>query len=525
MTGFVSIVGAGPWDPGLVTVAALDRLRRADVVIVDYLANPALLLHCRPDVVVLQRTAGPRGQRSVEASGAHAWMPEQDDVNRLLVEHARAGRRVVRLKGGDPCMFGRGGEEAEALHAEGIAFELVPGVSSPIAAPECAGIPVTHRHHTPAVTFVSGWEAYEKSGLEVAWTHLAQSAGTIVLMMSVRNARENAARLVEAGRPAETPAAVVRWGTRGIQQTIVGTLADIADRIDAEGLRPPAVMVVGDVVKRRAAVAFMESRPLFGRRIAVTRALQDSARLCSSLAELGADVVPVPALAIAPPEDPEALASALQGLPHAHDGVILSSAHGVDALVDTLQEHDRDVRALAGLTVMAVGRATARACRRRGLVPDIVASSPRTEGMIDALADRGVLGLRWLHVRADEGRAELGDAIEDAGGQYTLAIGYRTIAPVLPTMLVRSLLPPEEGGEGLHGVAFGSGKAARHLLAMLVEASSEEAARRVLGGAKIVAIGPVTAAEIERLGFAVAAVAASPSDEAVTAALLDVLGL
>lgn len=523
MAGFVSIVGAGPWDPGLVTVRALDRLRRADVVIVDYLANPALLLHCRPCVIVLQRTAGPRGQRVPEPSGASAWTPEQDDVNRMLVEHARAGRRVVRLKGGDPCMFGRGGEEAEALHAAGIDFELVPGVSSPIAAPESAGIPVTHRHHTPAVTFVSGWEAYEKSGLQVAWTHLARSAGTIVLMMSVRNARENAARLVDAGRSADTPAAVVRWGTRGIQQTVVGTLRDIADRIEAEGVRPPAVMVVGDVVKRRDAVMFMEKRPLFGRRIAVTRAFVDSARLASSLQDLGADVVSVPALAVVPPEHPEALDAAIAGLPGGYDGVTVSSGHGVDALVEALHRTGRDVRALAGVTLMAVGKATAHACRRRGLEPDILAASPRTEGMIDALADRGLLGLRWLHVRADEGRAALGDAIEDAGGRYTLAIGYRTIAPTLPTMLVRSMLPPGEGGEGLDAVAFGSGKAARHFLGMLTEASSEEVARGVLGGAKIVAIGPVTAEAIERLGFSVAAVASAPSDDAVVEALVAAL--
>ncbi|MCH9682273.1 MAG: uroporphyrinogen-III C-methyltransferase, partial [Deltaproteobacteria bacterium] len=184
--GMVSIVGAGPWDPELVTLAGKRRLERADVVIADYLANPALLMHCPDHTRVYQRTAGPRGYRPA----TEGPLP-QAEVNRLMIEHARAGQRVVRLKGGDPCMFGRGGEEAQALREAGVPYELLPGVSAPIAAPEAAGIPVTHRGFTPAVTFVSGWEAYEKAGLEVAWEHLAKSAGTIVLMMSIKNARTN----------------------------------------------------------------------------------------------------------------------------------------------------------------------------------------------------------------------------------------------------------------------------------------------------------------------------------------------
>ncbi len=296
MSGFVSIVGAGPWDAGLITVAGLRCLQRAEVVIADYLVNPNLLLHAPPSAEIVQRQAGPRG-------GAQLLQPT---INALMIERAREGKYVVRLKGGDPCMFGRGGEEAQALRTAGIDYELVPGVSSPIAGPERAGIPVTHRDHTPAVTFVSGFEAYDKAGLSVAWQHLARSAGTIVLMMSVRNARTNAERLIEAGRDPSTPAAVVRWGTRGIQRTIVGTLATIADVIDAEGIRAPAVLVVGDVVGVRDEIAWIEQRPLHGRRVVVTRPREQALALCDLLEARGADAVAVPCLQVCPPDDPQA---------------------------------------------------------------------------------------------------------------------------------------------------------------------------------------------------------------------------
>jgi len=267
MSGFVSLVGAGPWDPELLTLAGRDRLGRADVVISDYLVNPALLVHCRPDAQIHQRIRRRLAEKHPEVGPAL----NQGEVNALMVEHAQAGRYVVRLKGGDPIIFGRGAEEARVLRDHGIPFELVPGVSAAIAAPEMAGIPITHRDHTPSVSFVSGFEAYEKKGLAVAWEHLANSAGTLVLLMGVRNCRSNAERLVAAGRDASTPAAVVRWGTRGIQRTVVGTLATIADEVERAGIRAPAAMIVGDVVARREQMRFFEDRPLFGQRIVVTR--------------------------------------------------------------------------------------------------------------------------------------------------------------------------------------------------------------------------------------------------------------
>jgi uroporphyrinogen III methyltransferase/synthase len=519
--GFVSLVGAGPWDPELLTLAARDRLARADVVIVDYLVNPAVLIHCRADVQVIQRARGPHGSAS-------AMELDQDRVNELLVEHAKAGRYVVRLKGGDPMMFGRGAEEAQHLVQHGVKFEFVPGVSSPIAAPEAAGIPITHRDHTPSVSFVSGYEAYEKAGLSVAWEHLARSAGTLVLMMSVRHARQNAEQLVAAGRSASTPAAVVRWGTRGIQQTVVGTLADIADRLEAAQIRPPAVMVVGDVVLLRQQIAWLEQRPLFGRRVVVTRAARQSGGLVNLLAAEGADAVAFPCLdfVAAPPEQRAVLERALLELER-FCGVIVSSPNGADALQGALVRLDLDTRCLAGKQLAAIGTGTAERLREHGLRADIVPRSARAEGLVDALRERGLLTGTWLQIRADEGRELLGRAIAEAGGRLELVVGYQTIRPAVSPLLLDSLRPSSAdggaGGEGYDAICFASGSTARHFLETTGEAFGQATALEWLQRAKVIAIGPVTADAIAELGVRVDAVAAEQSEAGLLAAVLATL--
>ncbi|NVB40799.1 uroporphyrinogen-III C-methyltransferase [Pseudenhygromyxa sp. WMMC2535] len=516
--GFVSLVGAGPWDPELLTLAARDRIRRADVLIVDYLVNPAVLMHARGDAKVFQRARGPH-----ESAGLRL---DQARVNALMVEHAQAGARVVRLKGGDPMVFGRGAEEARYLRERGVDFEFVPGVSSPIAAPEAAGIPITHRDHTPSVSFVSGYEAYEKAGLAVAWDHLAQSAGTLVLMMSVKNARTNADKLIAAGREPSTPAAVVRWGTRGIQQTVVGSLADIAERMAEAGIRAPAVMIVGDVVGLREHIAWIERRPLFGRRVVVTRAARQAGGLVHELAAAGADAVAFPCLDFVDPGE-EARAAIDRALSRESlaslRGVIVSSPNAADALFEALDRLELDVRSLAHLQVAAIGTGTARRCQARGLRPDIIPDRARAEGLIDALDARGLLGARWLQIRADEGRALLGRAIAAAGGELVLTVGYRTIRPEVPALLLRSLRAAADGGEGFDAVAFASGRTARHFLETLGEGLGEDEARALLAAAKVVAIGPVTADAIAALGVRVDAVSKTPSEAGVVAAIVECL--
>ena len=526
VSGFVSIVGAGPWDPDLLTLGALKRLRRADVVVADYLVNPNLLLHAPVGAEIIQRVRGPAAADNTPGE----MRLRQSDINALLVEQARRGRYVVRLKGGDPCMFGRGAEEAEALRAAGVPFEFVPGVSSPIAGPEAAGISVTHRDHTPAVTFVSGWEAYEKAGLAVAWTHLAQSAGTLVLMMSVKNARDNARRLIEAGRDPATPAAAVRWGTRGIQRTVVGRLDDIADKMAAQRFRAPCVLGVGEVVHLRDRIGWLERRPLFGRRIAVTRVAPGASLidlgtdLVSELSSRGADVVVLPGLEVVPPPDPDALHAAVQALPKAHDGVILTSSNGVQAFFDALDRVGLDVRALSGKQVIAVGPSTAAAVRKRGVIADLIPEQATSEGLVQTLREAGWLARRWLHVRAREGRDVIARGITGGGGTYTLAVGYDTVRRHVPPMLVRSLLPTDRGGEGLDVICFASAKTARHVLTTLAEEVGESSARAILDAAAIVSLGPVTTAGIEALGLRVAATASQPSDAGLLEAILELDG-
>ncbi len=513
MGGFVSIVGAGPWDPGLLTLAGRERLSRAEVVIVDYLVNPALLTHCPAGVEIIQRMAGPHdGQKLDQAA-----------INELMVRHARAGSRVVRLKGGDPMLFGRGAEEGSYLREHGVRFEYVPGVSAAIAAPEAAGIPVTHRDHTPAVCVVSGFEAYDKAGLGIEWEHLAKSAGTLVLLMSVKNCARNAAKLIAAGRDPATPAAVVRWGTRGIQRTIVATLATIGERVVQAGIRPPAVMIVGEVVDRRSELQWFERRPLFGRRVVITRPRHQTSALLQLLASEGADAVAFPSLEVAPPEDTAALDRAVERVSE-YDGLILSSPNGVDALVGALDRNDVDIRALASVRVAAIGAGTATSCWRFGLRPDIVPEHASSEGLRDALASLGQLDRRWLHIRAAEGRELLGEAIQEAGGRLDVVVGYRTVRPRVPEMLARSLLSPADGGEGFDAVCFASGKAARHFLASLREAHGEATARALVEAARVITLGPVTRAAVEALGVRVDAVAAEASDRGLVDAVIGLLG-
>lgn len=500
MPGFVSFVGAGPGDPELLTLAGRRRLQRAEVVIADYLAHPDLLLHCPPSATVIQRVRGLAG-------GPRLQQPE---VNALLLEHARAGRYVVRLKGGDSFMFGRGAEEAQVLHAAGIGFEFIPGVSSPIAAPEAAGIPVTHRDHTPAVTFVSGFEAYDKAGLHVEWQHLARGAGTLVLMMSVKNARDNAQRLIEAGRSPQTPAAMVRWGTRGLQRTIVATLETIADHIEAAGLRAPSVLVVGDVVALRNQLQWLEQRPLFGKRVVLTRAADQNVAMAEALRDQGADVMVVPSVRIDPPLDPTAFDRHVATLA-SYDGIIVSSHTGVDAFFDALERNDLDARALAGTCVVAIGRRTAQACRARGIRPDLVPGEQgqRSEGIAALLASHGRLQQRWLHIRAENGRPQLGQAITAAGGTYTLAVAYRIERPPISEHVRTALLDPPSG-DGCDAICFASVKTAQNFIASFDEGQSQPQAVAWLNQRRILSLGPVTTDGLEALGLRVHSTSASP---------------
>ncbi|MGB1277157.1 MAG: uroporphyrinogen-III synthase, partial [Nannocystaceae bacterium] len=351
----------------------------------------------------------------------------------------------------------------------------------------------------------------------------ARHGGTLVLMMSVRNCRRNAERLVASGRDPETPAALVRWGTRGIQQTVVGTLASIGERVEAAKLRPPAVMIVGSVVGLRDQIKWVESRPLFGKRIVTTRAFDQSQGLIAGLSQLGADVVPVPCLRIEPTH-PEHLAQELANLER-YNGILVSSPNAAESLVTAVMARG-DLRVLAQTSIAAIGPATTRALAALGLRPDIEADPAHSEGMVATLEGLGRLQDRWLHVRASTGRAVLADAIAAAGGHYTVVAAYRSVRPPVPGNLLSSLLLPEAGGEGFDAVCFASGKTARHFLTNLDELAGPGAGLKLLRDtqAKIVAIGPVTAQALDELGLTATAIASTPSDVGLIAAVRAALG-
>jgi uroporphyrinogen III methyltransferase / synthase len=407
MSGIVHLVGAGPGDPGLLTVRAVELIAQADVILHDRLIPAEALAHARPDAQLVYV--------GKEGGGAQV---AQEDTHAFLLEHARAGRRVVRLKGGDPFVFGRGGEEALLLREAGIPFEVVPGITAGVAAPAYAGIPVTQREIASGVAFVTGHEDPAKPESALDWPALAAFPGTLVFYMGVRALPRIAERLTAGGRPPEEPVAVVERGTLPGQRVLVATLADVAQRAAQEGIRAPAITLVGPVAALREQMAWLEQRPLHGRTIAVTRARAQASALAARLRELGAAVVEAPAIRIEP------LPAAKPDLSR-YDLVAVTSPNGAERLLALL----RDARELAGITVAAIGPGTARALRERGVEPDVVPDRAVAEGLVEALRDVPVT--RALIARAAEGRDVLPDALRERGAEVDVLPLYETVAEPL----------------------------------------------------------------------------------------------
>ncbi len=489
VAGIVYIVGAGPGDPELITVRGAACLGRAEVVVADRLASPRLLARA------------PAGAERI-VRGARRSSLDQDEINRILVERARAGRVVVRLKGGDPLLFGRGGEEAEALAAAGIAYEIVPGVTAAMAAPAYAGIPLTHRGVASAVVFATAHETDAKAGARLDWAAFADPATTVVLYMSVTHLDEVAAKLIAAGRAPSTPAAIVEEGTLPSQRTIVATLADLPAKARAAGVRPPALTVVGEVVRLRASLAWFERRPLHGARVVVTRAAEAAEATVERLAALGAEVIAAPTLSIAPPADEGAIAAAAASIDK-YRLIAFASQNAVDYFMRRL----RDARALAGKTVAAVGERTAAALLARGIRADIVAADATAEGLAAALA--GVAGPALLP-RAAEGREALAEALAARGVEVDAPAAYRTVA-VPPEQL--AAVAAEIARGAVDAVTFGSPRTAEALLAALPDPST-------LAHVIVAAIGPTTAAALARAGVRVDVVPPHPDFAALVDALV-----
>jgi uroporphyrinogen III methyltransferase / synthase len=450
----VYLVGAGPGDPGLLTVRGRELIAAADALVYDRLADPRIV------------ALAPERANRVYAGkrpGAHAMT--QDVINRRLVELGRRHETVVRLKGGDPFVFGRGGEEALALTAAGIAFEVVPGVSSAYAVPAYAGIPVTQRGTAAQVTFVTGHEDPTKPGSDLDWASLASTPGTLVFLMGVGAMEGNAHRLIEHGMPADTPAAVISNGTQPAQRTVVAPLAGLAQA--AAGMPPPAIMLVGGVAALHEQLDWFERRPLHGRRVLVTRARAQASGLAGRLEALGAEVVQAPAIRIEPlPFDPPALES--------YETVVVTSANGVDLLLPA------DVRGLHGVRVAAIGPATAQALRGRGIVADVVPAEAVSESLLAALGEVG--GQRVLVATAEGARDVLPDGLRGRGARVDVVHLYRTVPEPVDAETVRSA----------DLVTFTSSSTVQSLAAALGDGA--------LGGLRAASIGPVTSAALREHG-------------------------
>ncbi len=506
--GRVHLVGAGPGDPGLLTLRGRRCLEAADVVVYDYLANPALLRFVRPTAERI----------FCGKHGGDAPILTQEQINRLLVERARAGKVVVRLKGGDPFIFGRGGEEAQDLVAAGIPFEVVPGVTAATAVPACAGIPLTHRDFTSTVTFVAGHAAAEKTESVIPWRHLAHG-GTLVLLMSTTQLAANLSALCRHGLPVDTPAALIQWGTMPAQQTVVGTVGDLAERVARLGLRPPTVVVVGQVVALREQLGWFETRPLFGRSIVVTRAREQAAELVERLEALGAGILPVPAIAIGAPPSFAPLDDALGRLDE-YRWVVFTSVNGVDGFFRRLRETGGDVRRLAGARLAAIGPETARALAHAHLRADLVPAEFRAEALIDAMGDERLAGCRVLLPRAAVARDVLPAALRARGAVVDDVPVYAVHAPVVETSEVRRRLRDRT----VDLLTFASSVTVRHFVDLVgAEIVREAVARpdpRTGRRVHVGCIGPVTAGTARELGLPVDILPATYTIPAFTDAII-----
>jgi uroporphyrinogen III methyltransferase/synthase len=477
VSGKVFLVGAGPGDPGLLTLRAAELLATADLVAIDALVSKEIADRVPPGTEVIHV-----GKRS----SAHT-LP-QDKINALLVEEARKGRRVVRLKGGDPFVFGRGGEEAEEIAAAGIAFEVVPGISSSIAGPAYAGIPVTHRSHATSLTLVTGHESEESTGIN--WPVLAKLGGTVVFMMGFANLPLIVRKLIEFGMSPQKPIAVISKATTLQQRTVTGTLADIEAKIAGANLPTPALIVVGDVVKEHEIINWFETKPLFGKRVVVTRAREQASDLKRLLEESGAQVLQFPTIEIAPPDSWESLDTVVDKLAD-YQWVIFTSTNGVKAFFERLNRKGRDARALAGCRIAAVGETTAADLQSHGIVPDLVPPKFQSTALLPLLA-ADQKDVRTAVVRAAEGRDELIDELRKRGGTVDLAIAYQTKAADYDIEELRELIANGE----IDAVTFTSASTVDHFFSKL---SADERAR-VNSQAVLASIGPTTSEAIRRYG-------------------------
>src|SRR5215218_654891 len=481
----IYLVGSGPGDPGLFTVKGVRCMEEADAVVYDRLAPRALLGYARPETEQIYVGKKP-GNPTMS----------QEEINDLLIKMGRAGMTVARLKGGDPYIFGRGGEEALALTRAGLSFEVVPGVTSGVAAPAYAGIPVTHRNVATSVAFVTGHEDPTKGSPDVDWEKLANGVDTLVLYMGVGRLEEISKGLIAAARNPDTPVACIRWGTVPEQRTITGTLQNIAERVAEAGLQPPAIIVVGEVVAlREKGLDWYERRPLFGRRVVVTRARAQAGELAADLKRLGAEVHEFPTIEISPPEDFGPLDAAIRDL-DSFGLIIFTSVNGIEAFLKRLQHHGLDLRAVPrDAKVAAIGPATAERIEQAGLRVDVVPEEYRAEALIEALGAHPLAGERVLIPRAKVAREVLPEKLREAGAEVVVPPAYESV----PSSEGKEELTLHRQTGEIDCVTFTASSTVENF----VGAFGAEEAARLLAKSKVACIGPITADTARKHGLRV----------------------
>ena len=483
-SGKVCLVGAGPGDPKLLTIRGKECLEQADVVLYDYLANPALLdyVPVKADRIYVGRRG--RGQYQ-----------DQAELNRLIIEKAKQGYMVVRLKGGDPLVFGRGGEEAEAVAEAGIPFEIVPGISSAIAVPAYAGIPVTHRTLASTVAFVTGHEDPTKASTQLEWARMASADGTLVFLMGMKNLPAIVENLRREGKTLHTPVALIRWGTRAEQRTITGTLEDIVQKAQDAKMEPPTLVVVGEVVRLRSKLNWFETRPLFGKRILVTRAKSQAFELSNRLRDLGAEPVECPMIQIVPPSSWDRLDQAIQQLDQ-FQWVVFTSVNGVTPFMERLRHHGLDGRALSQAKLCCIGPRTAEALLAFGLSADLVPQTFQAEGLLEAMSSAKLAGQKVLIPRAAVARDILPEELKKLGAQVQVVPVYETIMPEKSRPEFVEQL--QEGR--IHILTFTSSSTVRNFHALFPDSQKMEQA---VSQSTVACIGPITAQTAKELGLRV----------------------
>ncbi len=496
----VYLVGAGPGDPRLLTIKGRDCLGQADVIIYDRLINRRLLSYAKADAKLI--FAGKSPERHVL---------NQSEINQVMLQEALAGNIVVRLKGGDPFVFGRGGEEAEVLAKHGIPFEVVPGITSAIGVPAYAGIPVTHRGHNSSLAIITGNEDPDKEETALAWDKISTGAGTLVFLMGMANLPGIVKNLIQHGRCPTTPVAVIRWGTRPEQRTVTGNLADIANKVKVAQIGHPAIIVVGEVVNLRESLVWYEKKPLFGKRVLVTRSREQAGDLSAIIENLGGEPWEFPVIEIAPPLDFTPLDAALGRLDK-YDWIVFTSINGVRSFFDRMRQLRVDIRQLAGCRLAAIGPKTKSAIENYGLMVEHVPDEYVAEAVIEFFRQQNVQGQRFLLPRADIARKLLVTELAAMGAHVDAVDVYRTIKGSADTALLKELF--QRGA--IHAVTLTSSSTAKNLVEML----GKENLFSLLNGVAVACIGPITAQTARELGLPVHVVAKEYTIEGLMEALL-----